>query len=380
MLEYAHAGQSVNSAHEGPTELRIGWIMPPFFHELPLDAQNDEEAASRLHDLALAVLPDHSVEDQFIFASLLGSQVVEMVEAGVQYAGLCFLEHEGHATASTVVMTQLPMNIEADGEGEDEISTLLNTLMRGYPRDEVFQSDLPCGPAVSRIGASAFSVQETRTGVTRSVDRNIIQTYVPLPNTAEMLLFELSAFTPDGWDLHSEVFAEILRTIDWASDAEVAARAALTTQGKPVPHDGMDDETRQRLRWHSSRVLESAAVRGRFLQSHDRLSVTACTDCWGKGLQSACTAQHNWRMDSLTPDQLSNALSGVLNHFGGQGWQVEDGRQRGYVVVSEPQVVGRATPACDISASVDSTAGSLTVEVSFGCRRQVHTAVTSDFG
>lgn len=201
-----------------PSELRVGWIMPPFVHELPLDAVSDDEAGQELYELSQDLLPGSSQDDQLALAQLLGAQLIELKSADGIYAGMCFLEVEGIDTLSTVLVTQFAHDLDE----EDGAEQLLRTVETAYPHDEVFPVKLPCGPAVTRVAQVPVSVRDADDGGTADLPRGLLQTYVPLPGTTELLLFELSVFTPQGWETHSELFAEILRTIDWATDMEVA--------------------------------------------------------------------------------------------------------------------------------------------------------------
>jgi hypothetical protein len=225
----------------GPSDLvHVGWIMPPFIHELPVDAADADLAASRLKDIALEFLPDRSEEDQYLFALLLGNQLEPMTAAQVIYAGLCFLEKDGQPTASTITVSQMQ-------HGEDEetlLPTIEQTLATRYRHDEVQQSELPCGPCVTRLGSAPFLFENPLTGETQRVDRTLIQVYVPIPGSSELMTFELSVHSPDGWDLHSELFAEILKTIDWTTDEEIDQQreiAGMRKYGDPGNVSVADD-------------------------------------------------------------------------------------------------------------------------------------------
>jgi hypothetical protein len=210
------------------SRIHVGWIMPPFLHELPVDAVTADEAAARLKEIALAFLPDRTEEDQYLFALQLGSRLEPMTEAGIIYAGLCFLEDQGQPTFSTITASQIQ-------HGQDEttlLTTIEQSLSRQYRQDEVQQSALPCGPCVTRLGFAPFQFDNPATGAPEYVGRTLLQVYIPLPHSGEMLIFELSVNGPDGWDLHSEVFAEVLKTIDWTTDDEIAEQRELAGMRK----------------------------------------------------------------------------------------------------------------------------------------------------
>jgi hypothetical protein len=220
--------------------VHVGWIMPPFMHELPVDANDSDDAARRLKDIAVAVLPNRGEEDQYTFALQLGNQLEPMKAAGVTYAGLCFLEVNGEPTTSTITVSQV-------AHGQDEatlLPTIEKTLSLRYRHDEIQQSTLPCGRCITRIGPAPFQFEDVRTGETQRVERTLLQVYLPLPDTGEMMIFELSVPSAEGWDLHSDLFAEILKTVDWTTDEEIAQQqeiAGIRRYGDPGNTSVADD-------------------------------------------------------------------------------------------------------------------------------------------
>ncbi|MGW2344704.1 hypothetical protein [Streptomyces sp. NPDC001661] len=359
-----------------PAELRIGWIMPPFVHELPLDAASDEEAAQELYELACDVLPDREQDTRLAFAQLLGTQVVELKNDGALYAGLCFLEIEGVITASTVLVTQ----IEHDLPEADAHERLRGTLEEAYPQDEVFPVALPCGAAVTRVAATPIPVQDADDGTTVKLPRNVIQTYVPLPGTPELLLFELSLFTLEGWDTHSELFAEILRTIDWATDAEIAQQR----QPQQLVHETQLPElgTQDLLRGQSNRLLEAMAGRGTLDENYDQLTSLTCDDCSARGLLSSCVARHLWRIRGLDEASARNTVADVATYLGDQGWTVSQQEGEASMALAAEQATAPesslGTTGIRMSAVFED--GTCTVTVTTKCAREAATSVPTPFG
>lgn len=348
--------------------LRAGWIMPPFFHELPLDAPDSESAAQQLHSIATTVLPEHSTDDQYAFAYLLGSQLEPMSKGGAIYAGLCFLEAEGQPTSSTVLVSQVPH----DRDDEDIVPTLVDTLRRSYPRDEVDATELPCGPAVFRIGAAPFAMEDPATGDVTPVSRNLIQTYVPMPNTEELLVFELSVYSADGWDLHTEVFAEILKTLEWATDAEIAQAAALSHNAPPAGAvSPVDDLKLQEL--HDILVALGTAVVGAALYTSDdkQQSTTTCAECWEKGLRTSCLARQQWRYSNIPPQELNTVLPRGTAHLAKSGWHIES---------RNPEQLSAHKNGNSLILNADPRTGQVLAEVSTLCARVSNTTVSDDFG
>ncbi|MCH6160546.1 hypothetical protein [Streptomyces marispadix] len=358
------------SPETGASRLRAGWIMPPFFHELPVDAPDADSAAARLRDIATTVLADRPVDDQYAFAVTLGSQLEPMAQGNVIYAGLCFLEVEQQPTSSTVLVAQLPH----DNDDESVVPTLLDTLKRAYPDHEVEQTDLPCGPAVSRIGPSPFAVEDASTGDVTPVQRQIIQTYVPLPGTGEMLLFELGVFSAQGWELHSEVFAEILKTIDLATDEEIAEAEMLARLGDSSTRSRgeLDEETKQDFAGISAEVLHACVGRDRFAPEAERLSATVCPDCWGKALRSPCLVRHEWRLSDVPEAVLREATNSAESRLPSLGWHVADLRPHTYIRAH--------TERHTVVVTIDVAQRRLLAEVTSMCTRLSNNSLADEFG
>ncbi|MGP8301312.1 hypothetical protein ACTPOK_25980 [Streptomyces inhibens] len=362
----APAEETVTAAPPAPrrTRLNIGWVMPPFVRELPVDAPDYETGAEQLYTLVTDLMAGRSDEERFRFALALGSQMDLMLEANVIYAGLCLLEVEGRPSGSTIIVSQIEHESDDD---EELLRTTQQTLERTHPDDAYQRVELPCGPALSRIGASGFiiSAQWSPTGQEVAVQQSQIQVYIPLPGTGEMLIFALDSPSSEDWELHSELFAEILKTIDWGTDQEVEDYRAMR-QSAPAtvePADGV----KQELYWHSSRLMDAVALHGS-MGGGEITSVT-CAPCWAKGLRSACSARHGWYIGDVTSDDLMGALPRVVESFASQGWRT-DGESTGERVrvwagdEAPERSVGHA-----FTASVDTGAGTFTAEVTAPCIR-----------
>ncbi|WP_411140026.1 hypothetical protein [Streptomyces sp. x-80] len=360
------------SLRDESPKLRIGWIMPPFVRELPVDVSEAETAAARLHALVTDLLPNHSADDQYRFALGLAAQLEPMVEADVVYAGLCLLEEQGHPSFSTIVVSRF----RHDSDDEDLFPAMREAFERRYPDAEVQQVELPCGPALTRISSYGFVIgaQESPTGQEIPVQQAQIQVHIPLPDTGEMLVFALDSPFPEQWDLHSELFAEILKTIGWGTDQDVEDYRAMR-QSAPAAVEP-DDAVKQELYWHSSRLMDAVALRGR-MDSGRQLSSVTCGTCWGKGLRSACSAQHRWHIGQVADDELPNALPRVIESFSSQGWQTEttDEGVRARAGDSAPE----RSAGYSFSVSVDTEANTFTAEVTSPCVRS-SAAVDSLFG
>lgn len=309
------------TAPDGP-RLHVGWVMPPFFHELPLDTDDADEAAERLYETVREVLPGGTDEDRFRMFVTYCAIIPELRDAGAVYAGFCTLDVGGRPSTASVAVYRTPLG--GDLTAEEALTQSLAALERAYPGDDVRISDLPCGQgrarAVVRIGDAPFTLapEASPTGAPLEVPRGQIQVYLPLPGDAELLVFELSTPCMEDWDLYSELFATIVRSLDWATEEEARMAAALSP-AEAVPDAAPDPAVVQDLYAHSSRVLDGLAVRGR-MDEGNQVSAVTCGDCWARGLRSACAARHHWQIDDVDDALLAAAVGRLDEAFQGQGW------------------------------------------------------------
>ncbi|WP_155054836.1 hypothetical protein [Streptomyces blattellae] len=221
--------------------LHIGWIQPDFVHDLPLavdDADDLDATADRLYELARDLLPHRAPTEQHTLARLLIQSVGQLIGADAVYAGLCLIEHEGEPSVSSLAVTHTP---RLPGDEEQACELMAEALGERFPDDEVGIIELPQLRAVSRIARDwiALPAEIAPDGQTHQVPRNLIQVFLPLPRVPELLTFELSSISENAWALHSQLFAEILRSIDWTTDQELADTARLAAVQQPyVPEQG----------------------------------------------------------------------------------------------------------------------------------------------
>lgn len=305
----------------GRSELHVGWIMPPFFRELPVDAEDVDEAGERLGELVRTVLAQGSEDDQITMFALYLQITAQLADLGAEYAGFCLLDMDGRPSTATVAVYRMPLDDTTAGEA---LAQAFSALRRAYPDDDVQISSLPAGrgdtQAVVRIGDAPFTLapEASPSGEPLTVVRGQIQVYIPLPNDRDMLVFELSTPCMQDWDLYSELFATIIRTLDWATEEEAEMAAALS-RVQPVAEVTPDPAVVQDLYAHSSLVLDGLGVRGR-MDEGNAVSAVTCVECWSKGLTSACTARHQWQMDDVEEAVLAGAITKLDRAFQTQGW------------------------------------------------------------
>jgi hypothetical protein len=316
----------ITMGHPGPTEatdrgrLYVGWIIPPFFHELPVDTDDPEEAADRLIALVREVMPGGSAEQQLRMFLMYAPIVGELIEAGAAYAGLCLMDMDSRPSTATVAVYRMPLDGVTHAEALAQAEA---GLKAAHPDDDIRTSELPYGggSGVVRIGSAPVRLpaEASPTGEPLEVPRGLIQVFVPLPNDTEMLAFEMSTPCMEDWDYYSELFAEIVRTLDWATEEE-AQLAATLSQAPSVVDTAPDEAVVQELYTRSSRVLEALAIRGRMDEAHNQVSATTCPDCWSRGLRSVCAARHRWQIDDVDDTALATAVDRLEARFQADGW------------------------------------------------------------
>ncbi|MFI1963520.1 hypothetical protein ACH429_05165 [Streptomyces pathocidini] len=363
---------AVAAAAQETRRLHVGWIIPPFFHEIPVDVEDADAAAERLYDVVKEVLA-HGTEDEqlrmfLIYATLVG----ELRDAGAVYAGFCAMDMGGRPSTATVAVYRIPLQgITAD----QVLAETYAGLRRAHPDDDIQVSDLPCGKGVVRIGGAPFTLaaEVSPTGEPVEVPRGQIQVYVPLPNDADLLVFELSTPSMEDWDFYSEIFAEIVRTLDWGTDEEVEM-ATVLSQAPSIPDVAPDPAVVQELYACSSRVLDSLAVRGRMDQGN-QVSAVTCPDCWSKGLRSACAVRHQWQVEEVEDEVLAAALGRLDGQLQAGGWfKLAETEGRSVALAAD----GGSGPR--VSAALIPGQRRLVVEVTAPCTRTVRGTGDSVFG
>ncbi|MFD4564604.1 hypothetical protein [Streptomyces sp. NPDC058475] len=200
----------------GSYGIDVRWIMPEGFFEIPLDAEDLDETAEQLIELARRALPGAEFEIQLQWAAMCAANYDSFVEAGVQYTGFCVTEVDGTRCTATVTISL----IDLDSQAGPKPVGFIGSAMRHLGIGEVSEIELPCGPAVSCIGNRKASVDGslTASGTDEVFWTSFIQVQVPLTN-GTVLVLEMSTPTPEGWDVFSSMFAGVVKSVRLFNDA-----------------------------------------------------------------------------------------------------------------------------------------------------------------
>ncbi|MFE4974917.1 hypothetical protein ACFRAR_22785 [Kitasatospora sp. NPDC056651] len=255
------AGQQTRQPVELPTgagaEIRL--VVPPGFHALtspggppgvssravpplpdgadradgtPATVAAADELARHLAEVAEELFSATGPEPRRDFAVISATLADLVRDAGVGYAGVCALELDGRASDAALVVSlaRHPLPITA-------LATELATVRR---HAEVWTVLLPAGPAAVLVEGRTAPVPGplAADGQRRWVVTSAVQAFVPLPDGGTVLCVQLSTARPEDWELYTEAFAELLKSIQFGWDGvptAVAAAAVPATVPSAVP-------------------------------------------------------------------------------------------------------------------------------------------------
>ncbi|MGW3039648.1 hypothetical protein ACWC9T_06235 [Kitasatospora sp. NPDC001159] len=244
--------QPVELATGAGTEVRL--VVPPGFHPLTSPGgpagvsartvpalPDGGDGADRATAAAAAELTGHLAEvaEELFSATgpeprrdfaVISATLTDLIQdAGVCYAGVCALELDGRVSDASLVVSlaRHPLPIT-------ELATELATVRR---HAEVWTVLLPAGPAAVLVEGRTVPVPGplAADGQRRWVVTSVVQAFVPLPDGGSVLCAQLSTARPEDWELYTEAFAELLKSIQFGWDGEaVAAAAASVAPAVPV--------------------------------------------------------------------------------------------------------------------------------------------------
>ncbi|MEV0689512.1 hypothetical protein [Streptomyces sp. NPDC050388] len=194
----------------GSSGIEVRWIMPEGFLELPFEADDLDELAEQLIQLAEKALPGADEEVQLQYAAMCAANYDEFIEAGVQYAGYVTTEVDGVRCTATVNVSLMDLDDRAGNNPAGFIATTMRHLGLG----QIGEVQLPCGPAVTCVGNRPSSIDGslTQSGQDESIWTSFIQIQIPLIN-GTVLLLEMGTPTVEGWEVFSAMFAGIVKSV-----------------------------------------------------------------------------------------------------------------------------------------------------------------------
>ncbi|MFF4384042.1 hypothetical protein [Kitasatospora sp. NPDC001547] len=224
--------------------LQIRFVVPPAFHEIPV-LGTDDQVAEELWELVCEVLASHPDELRVRWAVALAELIPSMAEAGVIHAGMCLVDVDGRPSTATITASVCPL---VGTDYPNAVDFLLTRLARARPEAEVTAIELPAGRAAAVIDAVATRVDAGAAAldalavplVDGVLTTSVVQVHLPLPNESQLLSLELSTPCPEDWELYSELFADVVRSIHLEF-------ADLPTVSEPL-YDTVDEEVAERVK------------------------------------------------------------------------------------------------------------------------------------
>ncbi|MGV9270007.1 hypothetical protein ACWDRR_35765 [Kitasatospora sp. NPDC003701] len=146
------------------------------------------------------------------FAVIAASLADAITTSGTVYAGVCALEVAGRPTDATLVVSLARHPLPIAG-----LATELATVRR---HAEVWTVLLPAGPAAVLVEGRSVPVPAplAADGRRRWAVTSVVEAFVPLPDGVSVLCVQLATAQPQDWDLYTEAFAELLKSVQFGWD------------------------------------------------------------------------------------------------------------------------------------------------------------------
>ncbi|MFF3004642.1 hypothetical protein ACFVTF_17760 [Kitasatospora sp. NPDC057940] len=189
-----------------------------------------EELTGHLAEVAEELFSGDGPEQRRDFAVVSATLADLVHDAGTVYAGVCALDVDGRASDAALVVSlaRHPLPITA-------LATELATVRR---HAEVWTVLLPAGPAAVLVEGRTVPVPGplSADGQRRWVVTSAVEAFVPLPDGGTVLCVQLSTAQPEDWDLYTQAFAELLKSVQFGWDGEVAGavRAPVAVPATPA--------------------------------------------------------------------------------------------------------------------------------------------------
>ncbi len=250
-----------------------------------------------------------------------GGLLDDLRAAGAEYAGFCILDMEGRPSTASLPMYRMPL----EGCTATDVCAETRTVLReAYPEDDIRIRDLPCGKAVVRIGDEPLPIPPHLSPNGTSIEglRGLIQVFVPSPGGTEVVVLELGTPAMEDWDFYSELFAEIVQTLNWTVEEELL----FLTQPSDAASSA-DDNTAtitQELHSCSSDVLDALGLHSQ-VDPDNRLSNIVCPNCSATGHHSPCALVHEWLINTANAEKSATAISLCGSTLRDRGWLETDG-------------------------------------------------------
>ncbi|MEU6274427.1 hypothetical protein ABZ871_18760 [Streptomyces populi] len=137
-----------------------------------------------------------------------------MADEGVSYAAMGMFSTEGSGVAQCAFTVAA---VETDQTDPEIAAHGTLAILASDPLNDARWLDLPCGPAVSCVTLSEFTLQPevTATGEEVKLLTGQIQVHVPFPTGPYTAVFTLYTASTEYWGEFCDMVAAILQTVSF---------------------------------------------------------------------------------------------------------------------------------------------------------------------
>ncbi|MEU5979429.1 hypothetical protein [Streptomyces sp. NPDC047315] len=320
MIDEPAGGATVDEVFFADSPLHVGWEVPEFFHHLPVQAADPDELGDNIAELAAELFAERSNEEQFNAAMVFLGHTVELIDAGAQYAGMCFVDFDGRPSMATLVAQR----VERDaGDLRASAETIAGQLSHHAPQDDIRVVEMSYGPVALRTGQTPMTIppEVSPDSMPHEVPRRFVQAHIPLPDDLSVQMLELSTVSVEDWDAYARMFGEIIKTVEWATDDEL--RAAREQRALEAAAAELDDEARRGLVTVSSRLWDLIKAHQPQLGMSpelDRMRLTICPACRVAGHSAPCTPEHLWTVAPVEAAEADRLAADLQSRLTAEGW------------------------------------------------------------
>ncbi|MFJ5881832.1 hypothetical protein [Kitasatospora cineracea] len=216
-----------------PDELSTGsgvearLVVPPAFHTLTVRGSGNALSA-HLAETAEEVFSGGTPAERNDFAVVAAMLAEHFAAADVAYAGIGALLVNGRRSRVSLVVSTVQCS--------QPIQELAVDLSTERPYAEVWTVLLPSGPAALLVETRAVpTLKELRDeDPSGRVVSTAVEAFLPMPDGATVLTVQLTTSDPEDWDVYTEVFADLLCTVQLAWDGVSVAPAPVPV-GRTLP-------------------------------------------------------------------------------------------------------------------------------------------------
>ncbi|ROR45227.1 hypothetical protein [Kitasatospora cineracea] len=216
-----------------PDELSTGsgvearLVVPPAFHTLTVRGSGNALSA-HLAETAEEVFSGGTPAERNDFAVVAAMLAEHFAAADVAYAGVGALLVNGRRSRVSLVVSTVQCS--------QPIQELAVDLSTERPYAEVWTVLLPSGPAALLVETRAVpALKELRDeDPSGRVVSTVVEAFLPMPDGATVLTVQLTTSDPEDWDVYTEVFADLLCTVQLAWDGVSVAPTPVPV-GRALP-------------------------------------------------------------------------------------------------------------------------------------------------